>query len=198
MIDERFPNWEINVEEGKIYNLKLKHYVGNINNESGYVTVSDKGYLHRIIWMVANGCDIPNGYHIHHIDGNKQNNSIYNLELLEAVEHQHHHIIGSKHSKETKEKMSKSAMGEKNHNYGKHMSDEQKKSISNKLRNRKDISKKVCQYTLDGELVKIWDSMMECNRNGFRFTNISQCCKGQKKTHKGFIWKYYEEQKDVA
>lgn len=198
MIDERFPNWEIDVENGTIYSLKLKHYVGNINNESGYVTVSDKGYLHRIIWMVANGCDIPNGYHIHHIDGNKQNNSIYNLELLEAVEHQHHHIIGSKHSIETKEKMSKSAMGEKNHNYGKHMSDEQKKSISNKLRNRKDKSKKVCQYTLDGELVKIWDSMMECNRNGFRFTNISQCCKGQKKTHKGFIWKYYEEQKDVA
>ena len=26
MIDERFPNWEINVEEGKIYN----HIFGNI------------------------------------------------------------------------------------------------------------------------------------------------------------------------
>ena len=168
MIDERFPNWEINVEEGKIYNLKLKHYVGNINNESGYVTVSDKGYLHRIIWMVANGCDIPNGYDVHHIDHNKQNNSIYNLELVEQHKHRSEHNKGKIVSEETKCKISLS------------------------------LQKQVAQYTLDGELVKIWVSMNEAERNGFNHTNISECCQGKRKTHKGFIWKYYNEEKDAA
>lgn len=198
MVDKRFPNWDVDVEKGTIYNFELKHYVGNVNNKSGYITVSDKGYLHRIIWMVANQCEIPEGYHIHHIDGNKQNNSIYNLELLEPIEHQHHHRIGTKHSTKTKEKMSNSAFGHKNHNYGKPMSDKQKEIISKKLKNRKDISKKIAQYTLEGELVKIWDSMMECKRNGFSNTNISGCCLGERKTHKGFIWKYYKEEKDVV
>lgn len=197
MIDKRFPNWDVDIEKGTIYNLKLKHYLGNVNNKSGYITVSNKGYLHRIIWMVANQAEIPDGYHIHHIDGNKQNNSIYNLELLEAIAHHHHHRIGSIHSTDTKEKMSKSAIGERNHNYGKPMSDKQKEMISNKLKNRKDKSKKVYQYTLNGKLIKIWDSTMECDRNGYNHNNVSQCCRGEKKTHKGFIWKYYEE-KDVA
>ena len=94
--------------------------------------------------------------------------------------------------------MSNSAFGHKNHNYGKPMSDKQKEIISKKLKNRKDISKKIAQYTLEGELVKIWDSMMECKRNGFNNTNISGCCLGERKTHKGFIWKYYKEEKDVA
>lgn len=51
-------------------------------------------------------------------------------------------------------------------------------------------SKQIYQYNLQGELLKIWNSTMECGRNGFIQSNITQCCNGKRKTHKGFIWSY--------
>ena len=58
------------------------------------------------------------------------------------------------------------------------------------LTNRKDLSKQVYQYTLNGELVKIWKSTREAERNGFRQECISLCCNGKLKTHKGYKWTY--------
>lgn len=52
------------------------------------------------------------------------------------------------------------------------------------------LSKTVLQYTLDGQFVREWESTNECGRNGFNQGNIADCCKGKRKTHKGFIWKY--------
>ena len=54
----------------------------------------------------------------------------------------------------------------------------------------KTQSKKVLQFTLDGVLIREWTSVMECGRNGFYIGNISACCNGKRKSHKGFIWKY--------
>jgi len=53
-----------------------------------------------------------------------------------------------------------------------------------------ECSKKVYQYTLAGELVKVWHSTMECGRNGFNHGNVAACCNGNLKTHKGFQWSY--------
>lgn len=46
--------------------------------------------LHRYIWQKYNG-EIPKGYDIHHIDHNKDNNEINNLELLVREEHKARH-----------------------------------------------------------------------------------------------------------
>ena len=54
----------------------------------------------------------------------------------------------------------------------------------------KSNSKKVLQYTLDGEFVREWQSTMECGRNGFNQGHVAECCRGERKTHKDFIWKY--------
>ena len=51
-------------------------------------------------------------------------------------------------------------------------------------------SKKVLQFTLDGEFVKEWPSVNECGRNGFNQGNIVSCCNGKLKQYKGFIWRY--------
>lgn len=206
MIDERFPNWLIDVEKGTIYSLKFKKYISSVNKKDNYVKVCPpKGYkskecLHRIIWMVANGCDIPEGYDIHHIDGNKLNNSIYNLELIEHKKHVSEHsknnknMLGKQHSEETKRKMSES-------HKGKTFSEEHRIKLSESkigVYNNQKTSKKVAQYTLDDELVKIWESTNECGRNGFNQGSVSACCRGERKQHKGYIWKYYNEERDVA
>lgn len=57
-------------------------------------------------------------------------------------------------------------------------------------RSAKTQSKRVLQLSLSGDLIKVWDSTMECGRNGFNQGNIVSCCNGKRKTHKGFRWEY--------
>ena len=51
-------------------------------------------------------------------------------------------------------------------------------------------SKKVLQFTLDRELIREWPSARECGRNGFKQSNVSACCRGEKPQYKGFLWMY--------
>lgn len=213
MIDERFPNWEIDVEKGTIYSLYWNKYIGTIDVH-GYVKVNPpKGYkhskLHQYIWIVANGCDIPEGYDIHHIDHNPLNNSIYNLELVEQHKHRSEHnkgkILSEKHKMNLSESHKGKILSEKHKmnlsesHKGKTLSDEIKMILKDKLTNNPKLSKQVAQYTLNGELVKVWDSTMEIERClEFKHSSISLCCNGKYKTAYGYIWKYYNEERDVA
>lgn len=47
-------------------------------------------FLHRQVWEDAHGA-IPDGYEIHHIDGNPSNNALENLECVSHVEHMARH-----------------------------------------------------------------------------------------------------------
>lgn len=85
-------------------------------------------------------------------------------------------------------KISETKKGRPAYNKGKPMSEEQKK----KLKNGK-CSKKVLQFTLDGEFVREWPSTHECGRNGFDRGFISACCNGKHKSAYGFKWCYAEE-----
>lgn len=55
--------------------------------------------LHRYIWEKYHG-QIPKGYQVHHIDENKDNNDISNLELLS--EHDHLYLHGKEKAKNKK------------------------------------------------------------------------------------------------
>ena len=74
---------------------------------------------------------------------------------------------------------------EYNNNYG-----TCRERIRKSLLNHPNKSKKVYQYTLDGKFVKEWESTKECGRNGFDQSNISSCCRGERKTHRGYRWSY--------
>lgn len=65
---------------------------GSINRD-GYLVVNIKKksqMQHRKVWIEHNG-PIPEGYHIHHIDGNKLNNNIENLMLVDPLTHKRMH-----------------------------------------------------------------------------------------------------------
>ena len=54
--------------------------------DNGYYYSKTYGFMHRYVWKTYNG-EIPEGFHIHHKDGDRSNNDISNLELLSASEH---------------------------------------------------------------------------------------------------------------
>lgn len=82
---------------GNIYrgNKIIKSY----NNGIGYFQVKlalngkrYNKYIHRIVWETFVG-EIPKGYEINHIDHDKSNNCLYNLELVTHSENIHKAFI---------------------------------------------------------------------------------------------------------
>ena len=55
-------------------------------------------------------------------------------------------------------------------------------------------SKRVLQLSLDGELIKVWESTAECGRNGFDSSHVAACCNGKLPHYKGFRWEYEEKE----
>lgn len=103
-------------------------------------------------------------------------------------------------SKEAKEKIGAANRGEKNGMYGKRFkhTERAREKFMSYVKTR-DYScgnnpkaKKVCQYTEDGELVKVWD----CVKNASVFLGISYSylikIMRTKKLYKGFLWSYKE------
>lgn len=91
--------------------------------------------------------------------------------------------------------------GENHPMYERHHTEETKRKMSEnsgmkgKFGSECPNSKKVAQYDKQTfKLIKVWDSMMDVQRElGIAQQNISKCCKGKLKSAGGFIWKYIEE-----
>lgn len=67
------------------------------------------------------------------------------------------------------------------------------KMIAKANKNHPNKSKKVLQYDLNGNLIKEWPSTREIERQlGFDSSHIAGCCRGERKTAYGFIWRYKE------
>jgi len=69
-------------------------------------------------------------------------------------------------------------------------------SIKNHLRKSnlyipKDMKKVICQYDLNNNLIKTWNSGQEIKKQlNFNASAISKCCRGERKKYKNFIWKF--------
>lgn len=132
-------------------------------------------------------------------------------------------MFGRKHSIESRKKMSEWQIGENNNNYGKKfsedhrrkiseshkgkkvvISDEQKEKISNSLKGKKPVKaieksienrmRKICQYDINGNLIRIWNNTKEASDSiSVNRMCIVDCCRGKQKTSKGFVWRYMEQ-----
>lgn len=101
----------------------------------------------------------PNNYQtVNHIDENKENNCVNNLEWMDMKQQINHGTCIQRRVE--------------------------------KQKNDPKKSKQVYQYSKNGELIKIWQSVNECGRNGYLNSNVSNCCLGKQKSHKGYIWSY--------
>jgi len=134
------------------------HFMLNGNGQKRQV------YAHRLVWETFVG-DIPQGYDIHHKNGNTKDNRVDNLELIDLHTHR------SDHKKETyhliKDKLQKAQI--------------------------EKCSKQVLQYTLDGQFVAEYPSVREAERStNIDSSCIAKCCNGKRKSAGGSIWKYKE------
>ena len=158
-----YPNYEINML-GIIKNKKTGRVVKTfVNNHYYKVNLRDNNYvkslyLHRLLatTFIPNPNDFPE---VNHIDGNKLNYSLDNLEWCDSRQNKiHARLNGLQISK---------------------------RSSENKL------SKKVGQYDLTNNLIKVWDCVMDIERDlGIKNGAISNCCLGKSKTSGKFIWRY--------
>lgn len=96
---------------------------------------------------------------------------------------------GKKRTEEFKKNLSESRKGNGNPMYGKKLSVETKNKMSKSSINKN--SKKVYQFSEDGEFIKEYPSCHEVQRHlGFGYGSIARACRGERKTAYGFVWSY--------
>lgn len=122
---------------GKSFKLqKGEHYFNNGEDK-----------MHTYVWEHYNG-KVDKGYHIHHIDGNKSNNKIENLEKLLGADHLSAH--GKKRYQENPEWFKKFREGTiayfKNKVYTEEEKAEQLRRIALANLNRKDYGFGNCEH----------------------------------------------------
>ena len=76
--------------------MKTKYGNAKVDNKGYYIITTGKEgnngkYLHRLIWEDWYGKSVPDGYVIHHLNGNKTDNRIQNLQCVEQRLHKKFH-----------------------------------------------------------------------------------------------------------
>ena len=168
---------------GRILNLNYRNtgkakLMKTFEIENGYLQVhlSKNGeykqcYVHRLVaeTFLENPENLPE---VNHKDEDKTNNFVF-LNEDGSVDKEKSNLEWKNHRD--------------NCNHG------TRNERSAKTRTNGKLSKRVLQFTLDGEFVREWESTMECGRNGFNQGAVAACCRGEKPQYKGFIWKYEED-----
>ena len=155
---------------GNIKSLLTSKILKATINSSGYfkVELHKKGktkvlYVHRLIASAF----IPNPENkpqVNHKNGDKLCNSIDNLEWVTRSENQKHAIKNGLRSPSPM----LGRFGKLNHN-----------------------SKSILQCDVSGNIIRKWDSIAEASRYyGCNCSSISNVLNGNRKTCKGYIWKY--------
>ena len=88
---------------GRIINCNTGGFVKPMINNSGYYKLTnsftkENCYIHREVAKLFIG-DIPDGFVVNHKDGNKLNNSVYNLEIISQSDNVHHYLQVLRHGR---------------------------------------------------------------------------------------------------
>lgn len=161
---------------GKIKNKKTKKILKSLKHDNGYLYISINGKQKSIHRLVAKAF-IPNFKMkpcVNHIDGNKHNNNVNNLEWCTYKENMQHAFRNKLINFKTEKRKKSSSENAK------------KATIS--------CYKKVNMYDKNNNFIKTFENIVEASKySGANSGHITQCCKGKQKTCGGYKWKYVED-----
>lgn len=218
-------------QDGKCYNNNTgKFLLGQENYKNHYIsynlTMPDgtkiRQYAHRLVAIAY--LDLPtdkNKTEINHIDGNKKNNYVDNLEWVTPSENQQHalqnelrtfnHVFCFNKDKiliaeyinvtdaANAVKISKSIISQELNKEIKTLSGGFYWSKDKNLLQTKDYknlgkAKSVNQYDKNGKFIMTYPSTgIAAKAIGCNSSHIGECCRGKLKTYKNFIWKYVDD-----
>jgi hypothetical protein len=170
-------SWGRVKSSGNKSNHKEEKILKPSKDKRGYLQVSlrkngtRKNFrVHRLVGVMFLHNSESKPY-INHINGCKDDNRLENLEFCTNSENQIHAYQTGLQKITKKRRKTAAKLGKK---YG------------------GKFAKKVIQYDLRGNEVKVWSSQTEAKAQ-LNINNICACCKGKIKTAGGYIWKYSEE-----
>jgi hypothetical protein len=185
------PKPEGRVIKGKLRKLLVAHGYFSVNLIDKKSGKSTRNSVHRFVAEAF----IPNPENkpcVNHIDGNKQNNKVENLEWCtykENSEHAYRTGLVPKHKVTEAHKSILREYAKKNQNLAKWKKNNREKMVEMALRASLLQVKRVNQLSLDGTFIKLWNSMAEASRGTKAPMNgICNCTKGKLKSSGGFKW----------
>lgn len=179
--------------KGKLRKILISNGYASVNLIDKQTGRSTRNSVHRFVAEAF----IPNPENkpcVNHIDGNKQNNHVSNLEWCTYKENSEHAFRTGlskphKFTEEQKQKIRQSGKGKLN--LALWQKNNKTKMAEMALRASLKQAKKVNQLDMDGKFIKKWDSLADASRAiGLNITSICRCAKGKQKSIGGFKWEY--------
>lgn len=121
-------------------------------------------FVHRLV-AEAFLDNFVKGLEVNHIDGNKQNNVVGNLEMVTRSQNQKHayEVLGRKRNK----------------------------ALLGIVGYENKTSKETGQYDMKGNLIKKYGSANQASiETGICYVSIKKVCRGEQKQAGGYVWKY--------
>jgi len=192
-----FPNYSVS-NFGEVRNDKKNTYMGYSFDAKGYYRVAlsknNKRYAKRVHRLVAQAF-LPNPENkeqVNHLDGNKLNNNVCNLEWCTNQENQDHYwSFLDDGTRRNKISQGVKNAYKNNPKLAKDKRDAFYRNIDKILAGAKEKMSVSIVRLEDG---KIYSSISDAERElGISNSNIVAVCKGRKSTAGGYHWGYYKE-----